>query len=79
MHKETEDTSATESVGSISNYVVSEKKAMKVAKKRRSKYLKIKFEFRCMCFLKKLGLDLTNITCFHKDTLVTNSPLYINI
>ena len=67
MHKETEDISATESVGSISNVVVSEKKAMKVAKKKRSKYLKIKFEFRCMCFLEKLDLDLTNITFFHKD------------
>ena len=33
MHKETEDTSATESVGSTSNAVVSEKKATKVAKK----------------------------------------------
>ena len=67
MHKETEDTSATESVGSSSNAAVSEKKAMKVAKKRRIKYLKIKFEFRCMYFLEKLGL-LTSITFFHKDT-----------
>ena len=33
MHKETEHTSATESVGSTSNAVVSEKKEMKVATK----------------------------------------------